>query len=569
MQIKAKVFDRAKRVHAVRVIGDIHAGEIRQITHCLNAVLESKARHIIFSFDQCDWITAYFVRVLFSFYFYIRRCGGNFIIVTASEELTKSLFAYGLGGIIPIIANEIDAFDMVYDPQTEAGVDDQTRATLMERVEAAIEHESTNAPTQRTAAGASEEEGESKTIVMPERQEDGALETLEDLDKFEATVEMSLEEMGLLGPPEEAESIGTVSDVEISAENDISTGENAVQFLEVGKLSLDKNTDYERQIREKSDRYSRDPEPAATTRHLKPVGRNLTSLDLLPRGREDSSSEPLRGLKERFDGNPFSRFLNMVPEGPIAAGMQRLLSKTVKSLNMGNDVVAFVDARVQSAGYTGWLLKLMEEGCITGLVMTLNAGLKDFEATFGVSGMERADEVLRGTFGISEETFALFRGKAGESDIDLNTTFRELATKNTGPVKENSLLYAAMSRDMWTVFTVSEHGPLSLNLDILNPRNMAVNSFIGLLTGESAPVLLLPGTGASTREYVMDIIHIISNKRLSADLATIGCFREEPDLEFDRIVSSCGVDAVPVPGDPGFLFPFFAESLLTMKGDKV
>lgn len=570
MQINAKLLDNAKQVYSINITGNVMPADIRQVTSTLNAVLESKARHIVVVFEQCTWVSAYFVRVLFSFFLYIKRCGGNFIIVNTDTRLTNLLEAYSLPQVIPLAASEIDAFDMVYEKSDPTGVDIKVKTSVLDRVELRIKEEDAAiregrplVPGELWKGSPAVELQEIGTLVINEPTNDTDT-IVRDVHDFEATVEMSLEEMGFMkAAPRSATPVpgGLPGVSEIGVAGNVSTGDNPVQFIDVQSLSLDKNTAYEKEIREQSERFAK--EAPSRSRPGRERNTSVPGFDGVvfrrrEAGREADTVPAVPGTTANIPD-----LLAAVPQVPIVHAMRRLAARVADNLKTGNDVVAVIDTEVIASGVTGWILKLIEAGCLSGVVFSFLAALKDFETTFSGRAATRKEEIFQGTFGISQETFELFnRRMSGKDEPSLVDLFSEMIAGMSGTAKERSILYRCLESGLWTAVAEIESSPALSTFDRYPDAAQGYARMAAVMSRDSAATLLLPANGDASYALLLNTVQLVVNRGGSCDDGMIGCFTCQNIAGPAGILAACGVDAVHIDGDPGFMFPIFAESIL-------
>ncbi len=570
MQITAKVFDRNENVYAVTVSGNILREDIPNVTKCLNTVLEKKAKHIILIFHDTQWLTAYFVRVLLSFLYFIRLSGGKFIIVNTHEELNRIFRAYGFGNIVDILSSEMDAFEVVYDKKNRSKVNTEFRKVIQDKIERQIQKEdalieSGELSVPDSSYDLKSPQPESQEPTTKFRSQDDLDDILEDINDFDATVEMNLVEMGLIeeDPSGATLKISKPEPKQKKDSSEISTGENPVQFLEVDKLAIDHDSDFERELKENSRRFAKES-AARNSDSRKPSYKSFSEVSLRSRDQilQGSHMAGVRGISGVYGKTPFYDFMNSLPESRLQQTMMALIETVSENLESGQDLILMIDSETLRAGLSGWLIRLMESGAVTGMIVTLNAALRDFEATHGVPFKPRKEEIFKGDFTVSKELFTLFRDNCLRPGKPVQEFFEEMFLQKAGREKNSSLLLKALERGIYVAYPVIE--PTSLLLGVGRREEMleSVNSCIGFATGSKEPAFLFPGNDDCTYSFFTDVLQVMANTGVRPESLTVGYFSGSEEGRFSEIISSMGLSGLHIQGDPGLNFPLFCESFL-------
>ncbi|MFH1707462.1 MAG: STAS domain-containing protein [Planctomycetota bacterium] len=566
MQITSQVFDRTQRIYLVRVRGDVQPADIHQVTGCLNAVLENKARHIIVVFEGCASVSAYFLRVLFSLFFFIARSRGNFIIVNSDPRLNERLAAFGLAGVIDIVPGEAAAAAMVYRSADQSRADLKVKTAILDRVERSIREEDARRRDGPPPAAAPRKD-ETATIVAEPGDDIFGATFMQDVRDFNATIEMSLDEMGLAPPPAAADRPLTAELADIGGGSHLSTAENAVQFLDIRNLSLDKDSDFEREIQEKSDRHFKEAPLAPAAQRTAPEPADISRLFLPARDQVALSAPPPCGYHPVGRNRPFHDLVMLhLPECPPVAAVRRLLPLVQERQRRGDDIVLCVDEGVLAAGLTGWMIRLVRERCVTGVIVSLLAAMKDVEAAAGIAPRALKVEAFQGAFGVSAETFGLFGDIVGRPVKGVADGLREVMAGRTWPHPDHSLLWNCHQHECWTVIPTVESSPLLYQFGVIPGREETLHRIVTLFSQGRQPLVIFPGCGPATLSFFVDIMRIRANKKMGGTQAAAAYFAGRVSEDFREVLSGAGLAVECVEGDPGVLFPLFAECLLDRSG---
>lgn len=551
MEITAKVSSRGKDIYSIEVQGDVYPEDIRKITSCLDSIVALEPRHILFVFRECRWVTAYFIRILLSFYMYIRRRKGTFVCVNRQRKLHSLLTSYGITDIIQSADSETEAFKLIGTAASEAAINSDTKATILQRVQEHLREEEALSA-ESGIQNREPEESETSAAITDEKSDTKTI--LRDIHQFEDTVEMEIGEMAVAEQPDPDHSIGHATGID--------TDENPVQFLNVNDLNLEKDTDYERKIEEESRRIEKEAGAKGPGQH-RMYEEDLFSKLRLQGRRETEDMQTLSGSDYTAEQGVFLRFLDAVPESPLCRGLKKCIGRLQHSKRHNSRITVCIDSEVCSRGLSGWLLKLINAEYVNGVIFSLSAALKDIDGTYGAVSRTRRDEIVNGSFGISDETLQEFTDTAAAcTGRPLESMVRTLILQHTGIHKERSLVYRALEHDLQIGVCMIENNPLLAGFSSRERQETAFSKALAFCSGTDGAVVLMPCSTSSMYDFILETVCIGINRQYALDHSVISYFSERAYGEFEQICSGAGIDTICLEGEPGLLVPIFIQALL-------
>jgi deoxyhypusine synthase len=216
----------------------------------------------------------------------------------------------------------------------------------------------------------------------------------------------------------------------------------------------------------------------------------MSKYKLKPFNRNGLKTYPIRSRKSKvraddFAGvfspdHSFSHFIQSLPD--ILAGMdfKDFLKIMGRAKTRKKAIVFAMGAHVLKVGLSPVLLKLMEEGWITGLAMNGAGIIHDFEISFAAQTSEEvADHIKDGRFGMAEETGELLNmaiNSAAEKDLGIGEAVGEFIESSDFAHRELSILAAAYRLNIPTTVHVA------IGTDIIHFHRKADGGALGKAT---------------------------------------------------------------------------------------
>jgi len=256
-----------------------------------------------------------------------------------------------------------------------------------------------------------------------------------------------------------------------------------------------------------------------------------------------------------------------MPESKSAAALTCFVKNIAGRVKRKGTVLCCVDSSTLAYSLQPWIRKLVKQNIVSHILYTFCAALRDFEISHEIGVLSKKDEIMSGSFGISEDTLDVFL-KNAKKNIPLPDVMKEMFLKKAGQNKQESLLYTCFESNIPVIITCIEHHPVC-SIEKASSGNREALERIGAeCTGDSLSSFLLPGNGKELISYFESIMHRITAGILSPGKVTAGIFSNDDNETFLSILAACGMESASIEGEPGFFFPFFAETLLDTMGIK-
>lgn len=155
----------------------------------------------------------------------------------------------------------------------------------------------------------------------------------------------------------------------------------------------------------------------------------------------------------------FDQFIESLPDILAGKDFKEFLSLMCGARSKGKAIIFALGGHVIKVGLNPLLIKLMEEGWISGLALNGAGIIHDFEIAYsGNTSEDVADQIPRGRFGMARETGDMLNRTINSikgQEVGLGAAVGEMIDSSDFPFKDFSILGAAHRLDIPTTVHVA------------------------------------------------------------------------------------------------------------------